>query len=95
MSNYGRANFNYARDNFDFLKYVDGGILSYETGYVKPEPEIFEAFVNKYGIQPEEAVFLDDMEANVRAASDFGFKTIHFNNLNQAIEELRCLGVRI
>ena len=95
LSNYGKANFNFARDNFDFLKYVDGGILSYETGYVKPEPEIFEAFVNKYGIQPEEAVFLDDMEANVRAASDFGFKTIHFKNLNQAIEELRCLGVRI
>ncbi|TAH69856.1 MAG: HAD family phosphatase [Anaerolineaceae bacterium] len=95
LSNYGKANFKYAKDNFEFFKYVDGGVISYETGYVKPEVGIFEAFVKRYEIKPEEAVFLDDIEANVKAASDFGFHTIHFNNINQAIEELQLLGVKI
>lgn len=95
LSNYGKANFKYARDNFDFFQYVDGGIISYETGYVKPELGIFEAFVNKYKIKPEEAVFLDDMKGNVEAASEFGFHAIHFKNIDQAIEELQELGVKI
>ena len=95
LSNYGKANFKYARESFSFFKYVDGGIISYETGYVKPEVGIFEAFVNKYKIKPEEAVFLDDMKANIAAASDFGFNTIHFRDLNQAIEELKLLGVKL
>lgn len=95
LSNYGKANFKYAQDNFKFLKYVDGGIISYETGYVKPEAGIFEALVNKYKIKPGESVFLDDVEANVIAASDFGFNTIHFHNIKQAIDELKILGVNI
>ena len=95
LSNYGKANFKHIIDKFDFFKYVDGGIISYETGYVKPEVGIFESFVKKYKIKPEEAVFVDDMKANVSAASKFGFHTVYFKNKDQAIEELRMLGVRI
>ena len=95
LSNYGKANFKYAKDSFDFFKHVDGGVISYETGYVKPEVGIFETFVSKYKIDPKEAVFLDDMKVNIVAASDFGFNTIHFRNINQAIEELNVLGVKV
>ena len=95
LSNYGKANFKYALDNFGFFKYVDGGVISYETGYVKPEVGIFKAFVSKYKINPREAVFLDDMKANIEGALAFGFHTIHFINLNQAIEELKLLGVSV
>lgn len=95
LSNYGKANFKHIKDNFEFFRYVDGGIMSYETGYVKPEVGIFKALVNKYKIKPEEAVFLDDMKANVEAASEFGFHTVHFKNVGQAIEELKILGVTI
>ena len=94
LSNYGKANFKYARDNFDFVKCVDGVVISYETGYVKPEAGIYEAIINKYNIKPEEAVFLDDVKANIIAASDFGFHTIHYKNLSQAIKELHQLGVK-
>ena len=95
LSNYGKANFKYARDSFDFFKYVDGGVISYETGYVKPEVEIYESFISKYKINPKEAVFLDDMKVNIEAASNFGFNTIHFSNIDQAIDELNLLGVRV
>ncbi|HPU63420.1 MAG TPA: HAD family phosphatase [Mobilitalea sp.] len=95
LSNYGKANFKYAKDNFDFFNYVDGGVISYETGFVKPEAGIYKAIIHKYDIKPQEAVFLDDVEANVLAASALGFHTIHFKNLDQAIEELKHLGVKI
>lgn len=95
LSNYGKANFKYIVDVFDFFKYVDGGVISYETAYVKPEAGIFKALIEKYKIKPDEAVFLDDMKANVEAASGLGFNTVHFKNVEQATKELRMLGVRI
>jgi hypothetical protein len=35
------------------------------------------------------------MKANIAAATDFGFNTIHFRDINQAIEELSVLGVKV
>ena len=95
LSNYGKANFKYVIDNFNFYKYADGGVISYETGYVKPETGIYKALIEKYNIKPEEAVFLDDMKVNIEAASKCGFHTIHFKSIDQAIDELQQLGVRI
>ena len=95
LSNYGRKNFKYAREHFEFIKYVDGGVISYEVKQIKPEPEIYETLIEKYNINPKEAVFLDDSQANLDGASPFGFYTIHVKEFEQAVEELRALGVRI
>lgn len=95
LSNYGKANFKYALDNLKFIEHVDGGLISYEAGYVKPERGIYDALIDKYKINPKEAVFLDDVKDNVDAASELGFNTIHFTELDKALEELRELGVNI
>jgi putative hydrolase of the HAD superfamily len=95
LSNYGETNFKYAREHFDFIQYVDGGVISYEVKYIKPEPEIYEALIKKYDINPKEAVFLDDLEVNLEGARKFDFATIHVTEFDKAVEELRNLGVRI
>lgn len=95
LSNYGEKNFAYAREHFDFIKYADGGVISYEVKYIKPEPEIYEALIHKYTINPKEAVFLDDSEANLEGARKFGFSTIWVTEFEKALKELRALGVRI
>lgn len=95
LSNYGKTNFAYARSNFKFIPYVDGGIISYEIHYIKPEPEIYQALIDKYHFNPQEAVFLDDSLANLEGAKPFGFHTIHFTQFDKAVEELRALGVNI
>lgn len=95
LSNYGKTNFTYARSYFKFLSYVDGGIISYEVHYIKPEPEIYQALINKYHFNPQEAVFLDDTLANLDGAKTFGFHTIHFTEFDKAVEELRALGVNV
>lgn len=95
LSNYGGRNYQYAKDHFSFIKLADGAVISYEVGSVKPEPEIFEALIRKYNLNPQETVFLDDLKTNIEAAKTHGFYTILFKNLNQALEELRSLGVMI
>jgi putative hydrolase of the HAD superfamily len=95
LSNYARWHFLSNKESFQFIRYVDGGIISYEVNHVKPEAEIYEALIKKYDINPSEAVFLDDVKENLMGAKPFGFHTILVKSYEQALEDLRNLGVRI
>lgn len=82
-------------DALDFIPYTDGGILSYREHIVKPMPEIYKLLIDRYELIPEECVFLDDVEENLRAAEAFGIHTILFENQEQAKSELAKLGVNV
>lgn len=55
---------------------LSGYILSSEVGVVKPEPEIYQKLLKKYGIDPTESIFIDDIQANLDTAAELGFETI-------------------
>ena len=93
LSNFARRAHKECKSALDFLEYVDGGILSYQEQTIKPEPEIYKRLIDRYGLTPEECVFLDDTEKNLTAAAEFGIQTIHFTDREKALEELRKLGV--
>jgi haloacid dehalogenase superfamily, subfamily IA, variant 3 with third motif having DD or ED len=95
LSNFNGGHYLYCKEKFKFIKYVDGGVISYEVNSVKPEPEIYEALLTKYQINPSEAVFLDDLKENLEAAKAFGIQTILVKTQEQAIKELRELGITI
>ena len=46
--------------NLRFLKYVDGAVFSCEVKQIKPEPEIYKTLLERYHLEPEKSVFLDD-----------------------------------
>ena len=56
--------------------YFDDFFLSYKMGMSKPSPEIFIKVAEGLGIEPCEALFIDDSQANVDAASKLGFQTL-------------------
>lgn len=90
LSNYPRKTFDDTKDTqLTFLDLLDGGIFSYEIKKIKPEHEIYEALIEKYHINPKEAVFLDDNKANIEAGKEIGFHTILVTNPKKAREELR------
>ena len=78
-------------DVLDFLPLMDGGVFSCYVGQVKPDPAIYRTISEKYGLTPEECVFLDDNKANIDAARDFGMNGIHFVSFEQADKELQEL----
>lgn len=88
LSNYGRTMFEYAGQKFGFLRHVNGGVISYSVNKIKPDPEIYRILIDKYSIVPERAVFLDDLEANVSAAAELGFRTILVKDHETAAAEL-------
>jgi len=89
LSNYGKNAFE--RKTYSFIELVDGKVISYEVKSVKPEPQIFQALLNKYDIVPENAVFFDDKEENVIAARTHGINGIQFWSKEQAEKELAAL----
>ncbi|NLP35451.1 MAG: HAD family phosphatase [Clostridiales bacterium] len=95
LSNYASFSFQYAKENFTFIKHVDGGIISYQVKCNKPEAKIYQLLIDKYNIKPEEAVFLDDLLVNLEGAKPFGFHTIQVKSYEQMVNDLRELGVRV
>ena len=89
LSNYGRTAFEATSKELGFISLTDGMVISYEVKYVKPEPEIYQALFDKYNLKPDECVFLDDREENIRAAESFGMHGIVVQSKEQADEELR------
>ena len=74
-----------------FLNYTDGGILSFREGVIKPEEEIYTRLIERYDINPEEAVFIDDRSENIEAARRLGLNGIVFESYEQASAELEEL----
>ncbi len=52
-----------------------GGVYSFKTGFMKPEPEIYACFEKEFG-QP--GVFFDDNPANIAAAKERGWNAVRF-----------------
>lgn len=80
-------------DSLTFIPYMDGGILSYQDKVVKPDPAIYKLFLERFKLTAEECVFLDDTLKNIEAAEAVGIHGICFKTKEQAVEELRKLGV--
>lgn len=70
---------------FDFLNLMDGGVFSYDAGFMKPHEEIYKILLNKYKINPEESIFFDDKLENIEAAKKLGIGGIIFNKHNSNI----------
>ncbi len=64
---------------FDFLNLFDGGLFSYECGYMKPDEKIYITFLNKYKLDPFKCIFFDDRKENIDAANKLGIQGIQFN----------------
>jgi putative hydrolase of the HAD superfamily len=60
----------YPREVFGSM--YDAVVISGEVGMRKPEERIFRHAAGLIGLTPGECVFIDDMEANVRAAEAMG-----------------------
>lgn len=57
--------------------YFDGIVASFQEGCCKPDKKIFEILLGRYGLRPEETLFLDDGEDNCREAARLGIRTWH------------------
>ncbi len=69
----------------------DEVIISAEVGLMKPDPAIFRIALDRLGVAPEEAAFVDDMQENVEAATELGLLGIHFTSRAAVLQQLQAV----
>lgn len=75
--------------------WFDAAYASHELGCVKPEPEFYRTILHKEGAQPEESMFIDDMQSNVDGAKELGLIGILFKGVDglwQAFRDFNLIG---
>lgn len=93
LSNYHQEAFQRALTDYDLFSSFSGGVVSYEVGMVKPDPEIYRYLLVKYQLNPEQTLFIDDSEVNIQAAIELGFRTIHLKKSGDLRTQLISLGI--
>jgi epoxide hydrolase-like predicted phosphatase len=79
------------RDRYAFQDLVDVIVYSHEAGCEKPDPRIYLIACDRLGVEPREAVFVDDIPEWVEAARRVGMHGIIFRDSAQAIAEIDAL----
>jgi epoxide hydrolase-like predicted phosphatase len=69
----------------------DAFVESSVVGLRKPDPRIYRHACDAIGVAPSEAIFLDDIGRNLKAARELGMSTIKVDDPDDALRELEVL----
>ncbi|HEX2968054.1 MAG TPA: HAD family phosphatase [Bacteroidales bacterium] len=79
----------YRKADYGFFRFFDGGMISAEAHSSKPDAQIYNQLLSKYSLKPEECLFLDDLEINVRAAESSGMNGIVTHGSHEIYAEIK------
>lgn len=80
---------------FGFYKDFDVVVSSHEIGHTKPSKEIFEALLERTGVQAGELVYSDDNSERLQGAEDLGINVFVYENFGQFLARLSELGINL
>jgi putative hydrolase of the HAD superfamily len=95
LSNMPTDMVSHVRKNFAWISHFDHQIFSAEVRSIKPEPAIYQHCIEALGVQPSEALFIDDRDANLEQARAAGIRGIRFQSVEQLRRDLQTLGFTI
>ncbi len=87
----------YLDRKYDFRKYFDVEVYSYDYHLTKQEKGFVEVMIQKSGVLPEEIAYVDDNEKYLDAAKECGISCVIYarGEIKQLKEELKKLGIYI
>lgn len=80
------------------IEYFDGVLFSAEVKCMKPQKEMYEHLFRRFGLNPEECFFVDDLPLNVDGAKECGmdghcFADGDWNRLREKIQRKGMVGL--
>ena len=93
LTNWSAETFPVALERFEFFKWFDGLVVSGEERTRKPFPEFYHRLLERYQVNPVQALFIDDNIRNVEAAQKLGINSIQFHHSDQLKSELESLKI--
>jgi len=94
LTNWSAETFPIALNRYDFLRWFDGKLVSGEEKMRKPFEEFYMRLIEKFNIDPAQAVYIDDNARNLPPAESLGMTTIHFTDPEKLRQQLLQLGIR-
>ncbi len=95
LTNWSAETFPWAKNNFEFLQWFEGIVVSGEEKTHKPKPAFYQVLFERYHVNPQQAVFIDDNLNNIEAARLLGMDGIHFSGPSQLRDELSIRGISL
>ena len=68
--------------------HFDVVVISFDVGCAKPDAQIYQITLDRLGVAPADALFVDDRAENIEGARRLGIGTLHFEGPH-LIDELR------
>jgi 2-haloacid dehalogenase len=93
LTNWSAESFPWALDNFEFLHWFEGIVVSGVEKTRKPFPEFYQILFDRYAINPVTALFIDDNLKNIVGAKAVGLNAIHFQSPDQLRQELKDFNI--
>lgn len=93
LTNWSAELFPVALQRYDFLHWFHGRVVSGEEKMRKPAAEFYQLLLQRYNLQPQETLFIDDNLRNIRAAEALGINSIRFVSPEQLEQELVQAGI--
>lgn len=77
---------------YDIFRHFEAGTYSFEEGYMKPEPEIYQRAIARHGLTPQETLYIDDLPANIETGKRLGFRSHRYDLHDHAAFETWLAG---
>ena len=94
LTNWSAETFPMALERFEFLQWFEGIIVSGEEKTRKPFEDIYNLTLNRYSIQAEHAIFIDDNLRNIEAARKLGIHGIQFKSPEDLEAQLKNYNIQ-
>ena len=88
LTNTDEVHWPYALRNYPILKLLDGWVISYREGVVKPDPSIYLTLLDRYSSGRLPFFYTDDLVRHVEAARHLGWDAEVFSDPARFREEI-------
>jgi len=93
LTNWSAETFPIALKKFEFFELFDGIVVSGIEKMRKPDATFFQLLLDRYSLQANECLFIDDNPRNTAAALEFGIPSITFENAEGLWRTLKLRGL--
>lgn len=91
LSNMSHKSWDVILETHTFHKYFIDIIISAQEKLIKPDKKIFTTAIKRFNIKPEETIFIDDLEENIRSAKSVGINGILFDESELCWNSIKSL----
>lgn len=95
ITNWSAEKFELTFPRFGWLAWFEGIVVSGRERVVKPDPRIYRLLVDRHGVDPGAAVYVDDVQVNVEAAQALGMTALLFTTPERLRADLADVGIPV